>query len=346
MFFVDSQVYFRCRESTWSENSVDLFSKPNNYRFSASLLQLAWQFEQPNADYRILLLYYTQRALTNQSDALRAMTGIIRRLSEKMKCGFFQGVPTASFDSFMFFTLGNLSSLRRRQGFPSYSWIGWIGAINFPVAFDVSEENNWLFQKTWMVWYKRSPSGAVNLVWDLSANELFPTNDMKYVGYRRRSSFPNRHMLGFSTSRTVPIEARSFDRPIPSYPLLQFWTLAVYYTISDLQALSGIAYLSDNQQVLCGSIQIDDYEESTFFEREGTFEFIVISESSWDIVSLPLEDFDYPNHSNSDDWKYYNVLLLEWSEGISERRGVGIIFQMAVEKSFLPGPVWKEILMA
>jgi hypothetical protein len=289
-------------------------------------------------------MYYTQRALTNQADALRAMTGIIRRLSGKMKCGFFQGVPTASFDSFMFFE-GHRSLLRRRQGFPSYSWIGWIGEIDFPITA-LTEENYWLSQKTWIVWYKRSPSGAVNLVWDSLANESFPTNDMEYTGYRRRSSFPNRHILGFSTSRTIPIEARSFDRPIPPYPLLQFWTLAVYYTISDFQVFSGMAYLLDNQQARCGSIYIDSYEESTFFEREGTFEFIVLSEASWDMADLPLKDFNYLNHSNSDYWKYYNVLLLEWSEGISERRGVGIIFQMAVEKSFLPGPVWKEILMA
>jgi hypothetical protein len=48
----------------------------------------------------------------------------------------------------------------------------------------------------------------------------------------------------------------------------------------------------------------------------------------------------------SDDWKYYQVLLLEWSRGIAERRDVGIIFQKAVERGFFPGPVWKEIIMA
>jgi hypothetical protein len=133
---------------------------------------------------------------------------------------------------------------------------------------------------------------------------------------------------------------------MPAYPLLQFWTLAVYFTISDIQVFTAEAYVLDNQQKRCGSIYIDGYEDSTFFERDGTFEFIVLSESRWYLSGAYLKDCEYPNDPNSDDWKYYQVLLLEWSEGIAERRGVGVIFQKAVERSCLPGPVWKEIFMA
>jgi hypothetical protein len=42
----------------------------------------------------------------------------------------------------------------------------------------------------------------------------------------------------------------------------------------------------------------------------------------------------------------YNVILLEWNEGIAERRGFGIIDKEAVERSFAPGPLWKEIFLA
>jgi hypothetical protein len=42
----------------------------------------------------------------------------------------------------------------------------------------------------------------------------------------------------------------------------------------------------------------------------------------------------------------YNVMLLEWNGGIAERRGIGIMYKEAVERSFTPGPLWKEIFLA
>jgi hypothetical protein len=40
---------------------------------------------EPVVDYDIMLLYYSKRAMTNQGDAIRAMAGIIRQLSQRMK---------------------------------------------------------------------------------------------------------------------------------------------------------------------------------------------------------------------------------------------------------------------
>jgi hypothetical protein len=71
-------------------------------------------------DYQIMLLYYSRRALTFQGDVLKAMGGIMRRLSVKMKCRFLEGLPTASLDLFLLFH-SHGSLLRRRAGFPSYS---------------------------------------------------------------------------------------------------------------------------------------------------------------------------------------------------------------------------------
>jgi hypothetical protein len=45
-------------------------------------------------------------------------------------------------------------------------------------------------------------------------------------------------------------------------------------------------------------------------------------------------------------WDYYWVLLIEWDNGVAERRGIGKIFKIAAEKSFPPGPVWKQINLA
>jgi hypothetical protein len=53
----------------------------------------------------------------------------------------------------------------------------------------------------------------------------------------------------------------------------------------------------------------------------------------------------YPKGSDWE-WRYYNILLLEWRDGIAERRGIGHIFQAAVTNSLGRGPVWKEIFLA
>jgi hypothetical protein len=300
--------------------------------------------------YRTMLFYYTKRVLSDQADALLAMAGIIRRLSDKMMCRFFQGIPTAVWDSFMVFIAHTASNslLRRRHGFPSYSWTGWIGGIDF---FDPEDENNWLSYRTWIIWYKRSPSGTINLVWDIMANESFPISNLDFVSYRQRYPFGNRHVLPFSTSRTAPTEHRDFEREFPEYPILQFWTLAVYFTISDFSVFIAEAYIFDRQGTRCGWTCMDGFEDSTFFETKGPLEFIVLSETNVEPRTnydggLTLSGLSYPVDSKPNAWKYYYVLLLEWNGGMAERRGVGVIFQKAVEKSFSPGPTWKEIFMA
>ncbi|KAH6699737.1 heterokaryon incompatibility protein-domain-containing protein [Leptodontidium sp. MPI-SDFR-AT-0119] len=322
LYFTDDQVYFRCKESTWSENCVDQLPKPNNYKFYATILPGVLEMP-PEMEYRTILLYYTPRALTNQADTLLAMAGIIRRLSSKMRSRFFQGVPAAAFDTFMIFcAYGSL--LRRRQGFPSYSWCGWIGQVSF---YDPINENSWLFHNTWIIWYKRSSSGSVNLVWDIIANETFPTANMDFVEYRHR----------------LPFGKRDF----PPYPILQFWTLAVYFTISDFAVLSASASVQDKFGTPCGHIDMDGFEETTFFETSSPLELILLSDGDYPRSHRMFGDMGNLNFpANSDELPCYNVLLLEWIGGIAERRGLGVIHQNAVERSFTPGPVWKEIFLA
>lgn len=69
----------------------------------ASLLPMAIEMWNPMYDFATLLFYYSQRSLTNQGDALNGMEGIIRQVSSKSKCEFFEGMPTAAIDLFVLF---------------------------------------------------------------------------------------------------------------------------------------------------------------------------------------------------------------------------------------------------
>ena len=206
--------------------------------------------------------------------------------------------------------------------------------------------NSWLRNRTWIIWYKRSPSGAVNLVWDIQASESFIHNGLSIAHYRERAPFNNRHGLRFSTSRTTVTDHLEFASAVPSYPLLQFCTLAVHYSLSMADIFGARAYIIDNRERRCGCVFLDGYEENIFFVRKGPFEFVVLSESYQDYTGNHLMDSVYLSPTQSHDpWDFYSILLLEWDKGVAERRGVGVMIKSAVEFSLPPGPVWKEIVL-
>ncbi|KAH6981686.1 heterokaryon incompatibility protein-domain-containing protein [Ilyonectria sp. MPI-CAGE-AT-0026] len=354
IYFIDDKIFFRCRAAEHAEHFTDILSQNSEVGATiGSLLPEAILMTNPVFDFATMLFYYTKRALTSQNDAPRAMAGIIRRFTEAMKCQFFQGLPTALFDLFVVFHAHG-TILHRRPSFPSYSWIGWRGSINVDLGSGTDNNystNDWLEKRTWIVWFKRSPSGITNLVWDLDANESFPSWDMDHDGYRNRRPFDNgRRLTGKqNTRRTMPTEEVSFSRTVPPYPILQFWTMSLFYGISDIDVFMATGYLADSNNNKCGCVWLDGFEETTFFESQGPFEVIILSESCSRPYTEAFEiHLQHPSsqRTGTTDWIYYYVLILEWQGGIAERRGFGYLHQSAVKSSLAPGPVWKEIFLA
>ncbi|KAH7324569.1 heterokaryon incompatibility protein-domain-containing protein [Stachybotrys elegans] len=321
LYFVDQKVFFRCRLAEYSEVYLD-HPRTEQLRITyTSMLPDAALLTDPINDYAIMLLYYTKRLLTNEGDVLMAMAGIIRRVSEMVKYRFFQGLPPAALDAFITF---QGSMLRRRRGFPSYSWVGWRGCID---CIDLGDANSWLAYKTWIIWYKRSASGVTNLVWDIAANESFPVHDQNHVGYRQRRPFHSFVPLGISTVRTAPTEQLDPPPIAMDYPLLQFWTLALWLKLSSVDAFSATCSVCGQNGAIGGELFLDGFEESTFFSETQPLEFVILSY---------LE--------NTDD-RFY-AMLVEWADGVAERRGMGWIPVSMTQYSFYPGPQWKEILLA
>ncbi|KAF5532526.1 hypothetical protein FMEXI_12326 [Fusarium mexicanum] len=351
LYFVDNKVFYRCRAAEHAEHFLDDLTQTFVNTSAVSRLPSAVLMMHPIFDFWVMLCYYTKRVLTNQNDASRAMAGITRRLSELMKCSFFQGIPTAIFDLFIvFFAHGTV--LRRRSIFPSYSWTGWSGSIDVNLETSGGKEvNEWLRDRTWIIWYKRNPSGTTSLVWDPDANLSFPLSDMKYSGYRGRRSFSDGRDFPrqLDTRRTIPTEQVSFSREVPSYPMLQFWTLSLFYRISDIDVFRATGYLEDSNRVKSGFVWLDGFEETDFFESHahGSFEIILLSESyDGSFADTPEINWQDPYPQSEGQWKYYNIMILEWRGGIAERRGFGLLQQKAVEFSLAPGPSWKEIFLA
>ena len=286
-----------CGESTLPHPQQHL-----NYFLNAHDAASAIHMKDPINDFRVILEHYTERALTDQNDVLRALDGLIRRFSGALHCGFISGLPEKALDNFILFRLRGASSYRRR-GFPSYSWAGWKGAISFDTQQPRARGISWVF------WYGVGPSGV------------------RKLGHRKKENPFYTHSISGDTSQTTPTP--NLLNPISTleYEILQFWTVSVYLKVNQIEVFNAKGRLFDRNGICCGSIFFDGFEETTFFENESLVECTLISQT--DMTS----DL------------YYRILVLEWGSGVAERRGVGEIEMRAIDRSFHPGPIWKEILL-
>jgi hypothetical protein len=254
--------------------------------------------------YYSLVTDYSKRALSDDRDALRAMSGITQRFSSLLRYDFLEGMPSRILETCLAFKACKGNSLHRRAGFPSYTWAGWRGALRIPAAF---------VPHCWIIWYKRSPSGKIS-----------PVRDPEKRHWAHITIVDPPVPLGIDTSRTAPTEL-SFSPPPLSYHLLQFWTIAIFCKISKYEDFTGNCALVLKDGTKMGPISLDGFEESVFFDSNELYEFILLS--------------------SGERYAEYQVMLIEWIDGIAERRGIGSIPDSIVENSSPPGPVWKEILL-
>jgi hypothetical protein len=157
LYFTQHQVYFECnmtqccetldnsRFPTHSEKRLKL--NPAYYTRSADVLGKGFltnpflglsdysnNQRDMNLHFLRLLCYsqiivpYTTRKMTNQSDAIEAVSGLLQQLETQYyaESGFCWGLPCADFALALLWKQGKS---RRRAEFPSWSWAGWEGTM-------------------------------------------------------------------------------------------------------------------------------------------------------------------------------------------------------------------------
>jgi hypothetical protein len=139
LVFTNNTMYWECRSATWYENirgeadstSSQLSTNPASSGWPSYALKInPW----PDLDqYFGLVGGYNARDLTFESDALNAFAAIITAMSKSFPGGFHFGIPMFLFDIGMLWSTS--SSLKRRSGFPSWSWLGWTGEIKLPLGY-------------------------------------------------------------------------------------------------------------------------------------------------------------------------------------------------------------------
>lgn len=158
LIFTDYQVYFVCPVQTWSEGGTyPRHTSPGSHACRPNVLQMSRifaddsiLFSSANEDLRQVLHHlerYSTRHLTNEEDALDALRGLMTRIPFRTYYGLVLGkevsekerevqeqywdrktMPVEFFLSLCFafkYRQSGDCAIRRRHGFPSWSWLGW-----------------------------------------------------------------------------------------------------------------------------------------------------------------------------------------------------------------------------
>ncbi|KAK1751208.1 HET-domain-containing protein [Echria macrotheca] len=324
LYFFENSLAFSCGLSIRLEACPDRYPcpKPQDPSFARSLVESPGSEDQRTQtalrDYFRVVSIYSQRALTHDSDILRALAGIMRRFSLRFETSLIQGLPKLALDFSLIFRGTNL---KRRSGFPSYSWAGWRGEVNFVrsiLLLDGSCDD----LRTWIKWYQHAPG------------EIVPSRvHRSYFTTEITGSFPY-HISGVDMSETEcglsGFTSRfSAAHENPPYPLLRFFTLTVSLEITMIDPFILKAELAGTDGTVYSKIELGQ-------EDDDGDQYLQVGS----IVELALI-LGY-KHSRGEQ---YSVLLIKWNGAIAERRGSGYLMESGLLRSFLPGPQWREIVL-
>ena len=130
MVFLGDSVFWQCRRNTWLEDQPPALEVGENQSHDSLLTDQLVVSQWPDMfSYCELVQKYNRRHLTFETDALKAFSAIMRSLEPSFPHGFFYGVPEFLFDIGLMWI--PVTPLKRRTSFPTWSWAGWAGEIDF-----------------------------------------------------------------------------------------------------------------------------------------------------------------------------------------------------------------------
>ncbi|KAH7186267.1 heterokaryon incompatibility protein-domain-containing protein [Fusarium flagelliforme] len=138
IIFYNDELHWVCACSVWHEE-LALYTEINDeVRSWSDAVMAGFPHEFSTSRY---LMTYNQRLLTFEEDALPAVSGLLSVFSRSFDGGFLYGIPEMFFEHSLGWRLW-VGNLQRRlpsgrpiesqfpsSGLPSWSWLGWKGAV-------------------------------------------------------------------------------------------------------------------------------------------------------------------------------------------------------------------------
>ncbi|KAI9688356.1 MAG: hypothetical protein M1822_001305 [Bathelium mastoideum] len=358
LIFVNNQVYFRCEQALYSEEmnwqGVRLTNSSLVDGSDASIFSWIVALRTGLATsfwaFSMMMRHYTKRKLTYSADVLRAARGMLRKYSLITDTHCFEGMSCPLEQSLLFQIdyedVSNTAS--RREGFPSYSWTGWNWGNSIawpwelkfmemikndePLSSETAEENEFSQEtikfRTWIVWHFISAGKVCGIDSTGSPKGLTSSPTLEQAQMSSKALFQGLPASG-SDDATIPRTASEFK-----YPTLLFCTVCVNlklrintHTIwneAERQHVTAADPVSkcdagDGEGLRCGDVSLDMPLAHT--SAKATFALLA--------------------QSNRGFW----ALMLEWKDGIAERRGQAILSPDVLDRCLPPGPRWRTIIL-
>ncbi|KAJ8488469.1 hypothetical protein ONZ45_g13938 [Pleurotus djamor] len=172
LFFTKHQVYFECAKDVWSEDIIAEANRlPRSYHplrytgagnFTYSTAPTTMRHEY-TAGYTSAVEQYTKRALTNESDAIDAISALTNAIAKGFKLGepakaFRYGMAISDLDHAILWHPSQGQVRRRRDipkgcPWPSWSWAGWSGGVQYSDQWSTSQTHARVAQSLIEHWY-------------------------------------------------------------------------------------------------------------------------------------------------------------------------------------------------
>lgn len=318
---------------TWVDGSIE------RTRHSATRLVRSATF----AEYAKTIEQYTHRHMSYQEDILNAFAGISHIFSLAFKCGMRFGLPEALLDTSLLWR--PTEQLKRRRGFPSWSWSGWVGRVAYDEPFKITQGADGGFVS--FAWDACGEEGIRPLirwhVWDPFSRRVQPLNKsglgFPFEGADLPEEWENGpycfDVNGNGAPRIAP--AVSMDKLPPAMEAvgqcLIFWAS----TCNSLHLGKEITqpsdrrwnaqkpprryYILDAHSENVGTLLLDGDDDD--WRQRGRHEFIQIAEAQYFGLDNEARDIEEP--------PLYLVMLVEWGKekSVAQRVGLGRVQKTA-----------------
>ena len=184
LYLSDHQLYFECNAMQCCESLDQTRSWAHNLSCDSNPSQqgsLSWMIAQHGHGclknemdsssekflyWRYMVNLYSRRTMTKAEDALNAFLGVLQCLETKYEGGFFWGLPVADFQWGLLWQFRSRPT--RREGFPTWSWAGWVAAKSVARPLNVAKLHEfpvhlqiWKVLKERLVEVFKTPQAAV-----------------------------------------------------------------------------------------------------------------------------------------------------------------------------------------
>jgi hypothetical protein len=360
LIFTPDQTYYHCQHGQCTEDTHCFDHNKLIPSRDHSSLGLDMDNISNWRVYKNVVAEYSSCELSFEADMLNAFVGISSFLSKSifLDWPFLMGIPSCSLEVGLLWQPA--TRLRRRSGsyLPSWSWVGWVGMINY------ADEHENVFERN-----------VTRIQWDLNNSSSDKTlADSPYIDATDLRDW-TRHVVGdlnevHYTRNDLPLE-RWFSHPItehqrlmrtPPTPLLTCTADVATFNMTGEHADLWYQTCDDDEHDVChlsvfdlngrraGIVIMDGatFEHTDFSQQ--SFKFVKISQTTltarddpaWDEKSKsytgrpgegaikprgPLdsseEEFDQDAYDINICWCMYSVLVVEFEGDVAKRIAVG-----------------------